>query len=91
MLGHGKMDFDSTYALQTIRDNVALLTPAILDEINQIVVQAGHDFTLKNKDNKLKASCDSFVVETDVHYPTDTNLLFDAMRKMISLIAIILL
>jgi hypothetical protein len=29
------------------------------------------------------------VVETDVHYPTDTNLLFDAMRKMISLIAII--
>ena len=89
MLGHGKMDFDSTYALQTIRDNVALLTPAILDEINQIVVQAGHDFTLKNKENKLKASCDSFVVETDVHYPTDTNLLFDAMRKMISLIAII--
>jgi hypothetical protein len=33
--------------------------------------------------------CDSFVVETDVHYPTDTSLLFDAMRKMISLIAII--
>jgi len=29
------------------------------------------------------------VVETDVHYPTDTNLLFDAMRKMISLMAII--
>jgi len=89
MLGHGKMDFDSTYALQTIRDNVALLTPEILDEINQIVVQAGHDLTVKNKDNKLRGSCDSFVVETDVHYPTDTNLLFDAMRKMISLIAII--
>ena len=89
MLGHAEMDFDSTYALQTIRDNVSLLTPEVLDEINQIIVQAGHDFMMNNKDNKLKGSCDSFVVETDVHYPTDTNLLFDAMRKMISLIAII--
>ena len=26
---------------------------------------------------------DSFVVETDVHFPTDTNLLFDAVRKAI--------
>lgn len=30
---------------------------------------------------------DSFVVETDVHYPTDINLLFDAMRKIIELTA----
>ena len=89
MLGHGKMDFDAAYALQTIKDNVSLFTPQILDEINQIIVQAGHDLMPKNKDEKLKGSCDSFVVETDVHYPTDTNLLFDAMRKMISLIAII--
>jgi len=29
--------------------------------------------------------CDSFVVETDVHYPTDINLLFDAVRKMIQI------
>ena len=89
MLGHSKTDFDSQYALQTIRDNVALLTPAILDEINQIVVKAGHSIISPNKDPQLRGSCDSFVVETDVHYPTDTNLLFDAMRKMISLIAII--
>jgi len=82
-------EFFHAYALQTIKDNVSLLTPQILDEINQIIVQAGHDLMLKNKDDKLKGSCDSFVVETDVHYPTDTNLLFDAMRKMISLIAII--
>ena len=89
MLGHLKTDFDSNYALQTIRDNIALLTPSILDEINQVVVKAGHDIISKKKDLELKCSCDSFVVETDVHYPTDINLLFDAMRKMISLIAII--
>jgi hypothetical protein len=33
--------------------------------------------------------CDSFVVETDVHFPTDINLLFDAVRKMIQTAAII--
>ena len=89
MLGHSKTDFDSNYALQTIRDNIALLTPPILDAINQVVVKAGHSNVTTNKDHQLRGSCDSFVVETDVHYPTDTNLLFDAMRKMISLIAII--
>lgn len=33
--------------------------------------------------------CDSFVVETDVHFPTDINLLFDAVRKMIQIATII--
>jgi hypothetical protein len=89
MLGHGKKDSASSYALQTIKDNICLLTPSILDEINQVVVKAGHDLISTKKDQKLRGSCDSFVVETDVHYPTDTNLLFDATRKMISLIAII--
>ena len=89
MLGHSKTDFGCQYALQTIRDNIALLTPPILDEINQVVVKAGHSIISKKKGPELRGSCDSFVVETDVHYPTDANLLFDAMRKIISLIAII--
>jgi len=89
MLGHSETDFNSLYALQTIRDNIVLLTPSILDEINQIVVKAGHRMITTKKDQELRGSCDSFVVETDVHYPTDTNLLFDAIRKMISLIAIV--
>ena len=89
MLGHREKDFYSTYALQTIKDNVSLLTPEILDEINQIVVQAGHSLVMNKNDEMLKGSCDSFVVETDVHYPTDTNLLFDAIRKMIRILAII--
>ncbi|MEO5334502.1 MAG: hypothetical protein H7839_21000 [Magnetococcus sp. YQC-5] len=33
----------------------------------------------------LKGCGDSFVVETNVHYPTNTNLLFDAVRKIIEL------
>ncbi len=84
MLGHGFTDDDKTYSLQTLKDNVQLFTPEILDEINQVVVGAG--LKLKKKDC-LTGRCDSFVVETDVHYPTDINLLFDAMRKTIALTA----
>jgi len=84
MLGHGFTDDDKLYSLQTLKDNVQLFTPEILDEINQVVVGAG--LKLKKKDC-LKGRCDSFVVETNVHYPTDINLLFDAMRKTIALTA----
>nr|CBX26701.1 hypothetical protein N47_A07300 [uncultured Desulfobacterium sp.] len=87
MPGHSETDLDSNYALQTIKDNIVLPAPHILDEINQIAVKAGHSIIATKQE--LRGSCDSFVVETDVHFPTDTNLLFDAMRKMIILIAII--
>ena len=86
MMGHGKMDDDFRYALQTLKDNVSMFTPEVLDKINKIVVKHGQKIIGKQPDQKLNASCDSFVLETDVHYPTDINLLFDAMRKTIVLI-----
>ncbi|MCP3927222.1 MAG: ISNCY family transposase [Desulfobacterales bacterium] len=89
MLGHEETDVSSNYALQTIRDNIALLTLHILDKINQIVVKVGHSIISPKNEIELNGSCDSFVVETDIHYPTDINVLYDAIRKMISLIAII--
>lgn len=85
MLLHGIFD-QYQYNLQTIKDNVKLFTPEILDEINQIVVEVGHG-VVKKKDSGLKTRCDTFVVKTDIHYPTDINLLFDAMRKSIELTA----
>jgi len=83
MLGHSIMNNDFRYALQTLKDNVSLFTPEILDKINQVALQYGHKIVGMKPDEKLNASCDSFVFETDVHYPTDINLLWDAMRKMI--------
>jgi len=84
MLGHSDFCEKYYYELQTIKDNVALLTPEILDKINQVVVNEGHNL-LKKKDAPLEGRSDSFVVETDVHYPTDINLLLDALRKVIFL------
>lgn len=87
MLGHGLKDKDYVYSLQTLKDNIGLFTPEILDKFSQIAVAAGHDFLSKKKDEALNGRCDSFVVETNVHYPTDINLLLDAMRKVIILTA----
>ncbi len=89
MLGHNELDFLYNYPLQTIKDNVVLLTPDVLDEINQIIVKAAHSLISPKKEIELKGSCDSFVVETNVHFPTDINLLYDSIRRMIILIAMI--
>jgi transposase, IS5 family len=87
MLGHPDMFDQHYYHLQTLKDNVGLLTPELLDEINQVVVKAGHVLVKKKENEVLHGRCDSFVVETHVHFPTDINLLFDAMRKLITLSA----
>jgi len=86
MLGHLLFGKPYRYALQTIKDNLALFTPEILNEINQIVVSHGHKTLGLPAEAELKGSCDSFPVETDVHFPTDINLLLDALRKIIFLI-----
>jgi len=89
MLGHsGWADGEEDrYGLQTIKDNLRLFTSEILDRVNQEVVSAGHALVKKSPDAALHVRADSFVVETDVHYPTDLNLLWDALRTLIRLVA----
>ena len=87
MLGHADTFDTYYYHCQTIKDNVPLLTPELLDKINQVVVKAGHDVVKKKENEVLRGRCDSFVVETNVHYPTDISLLYDAMRKVMTLTA----
>ena len=99
ILGHGLLDDRQGYYLQTLKDNVGLLTPEMLDRINQVVVKAGHELIKKKTpdessplpedqptEEQLRGRGDSFVVETNVGYPTDTRWLFDALRKVLELL-----
>ena len=52
MLGHSGWEVEHWYPIQTIRDNVSLFTPEILDRINQIVVKTGHNLVLKKRKGK---------------------------------------
>jgi hypothetical protein len=75
---------------QTLRDNVALLDEALLKEINARVAAAGREVFRPKKAGApaaaLEIKVDTYVLETDVHFPTDLNLLWDAGRKCVELI-----
>jgi hypothetical protein len=74
-----------------------MFTPEVLDQISEICAHAGIELTKKLVEGKStkeqtamekrteSARCDSFVLKTDVHFPTDINLLWDAVRKSILL------
>jgi len=83
MLGHGDWADTTPSELQTLKDNVRLFTPELLRRINDVVVRAGHVLVQEKPEASLRGRCDSFVVETDVHFPTEINLLYDAIRKTI--------
>ncbi len=87
MLGHSGLDDHRRYEHRTLVRNVSLLTPELLNEINELVVKAGHALFGQAPEAPLRARADSFVVETDVHDPTDVNLLWDAMRRLIRISA----
>ena len=50
IMGHQRSD-ETGYDMETLRRNMALFNPEVLDDINQIIVKAGHKIVLK-KTNK---------------------------------------
>ena len=61
----------------------------LLREINTLVVQAGRAVFKKKEGGPaepIRAKADSYVLETNVHFPTDLNLLWDAQRKCADLL-----
>ena len=47
MLGHGDFADDKSGGVQTLKDNLRLFTPEILERINAVVVTAGHALVKK--------------------------------------------
>jgi len=77
---------DRRFGHQTLRDNVALLDDDTLREINARVSAAGRVVFKKNDRAPvapLEIKVDTYVLEADVHFPTDLNLLWDAGRKCV--------
>ncbi len=69
----------------TIRENVSLLDSATIDKISTLVVKAGHQL-VKKKEEKLSIKADTYVLETNVHFPSDISLLWDSARKSLDII-----
>ena len=71
---------------QNILDNVSLLDEALLRDINKLVVDTGQRIVKKKDDEALKLKSDSYSLETNIHFPTDLNLLWDSVRKCLDMI-----
>lgn len=86
ILGIQKNDYSSgkEYSLQSIKDNVQLLNEATIYKISAIIVGGSHGL-IKKKEGlaclNLQIKADSFVVESNIHFPTDLNLLRDSLCK----------
>ena len=78
---------EQEFECQTIIDNVGLIDEALLQEINNIVVEAGMGLIKKKEaEEPVRLKTDSFVVERNVHFPTDLSLLWDSSRKLLETI-----
>ena len=66
---------------QNIVDNVKLMDEELLEQINGIIVSCGHKLFKKKEDELLSVKSDTYALESNVHFPTDYNLLGDSGRK----------
>jgi len=84
ILGLGDWDFlgqsPCGFDWRRIRDNLCMLRPETLQHINQLVVAEGHRL---QPDAARAVRGDSFVVETNIHYPTESSLILDGIRKVL--------
>lgn len=84
----GYPEIEITY--QNIYDNVGLLDDATLYEINEVIVRFGHGVFKKKDVEALRLKTDSFPVKSNVHFPTDYNLLWDSARKSLDTVSALL-
>lgn len=74
------VDFD----WRRIEDNLNKLRPETLRKINELIVKAGHELKPKAIES---VRGDTFVVETNIHYPTESTVIGDGLRKIVNLAA----
>lgn len=79
------------FSYQNIYDNITMLSDELIIEINVVICDYGHKEIFKKKGSTaLRLKSDSFVVESNVHFPTDYNLLWDSARKCLDAVSVFL-
>jgi hypothetical protein len=69
-----------------IESNINLLSLDTIAQINQAIVEEGHRLVPEAAET---VRGDSFVVETNIHYPTDSSLIADGLRKVLGFAAML--
>ena len=71
-----------SFSWQRIRDNVCRIRPETIERINHLLVGEGHRLEPEAAE---AVRGDSFVCETNIHYPTESSLIVDGLKKILDL------
>lgn len=86
IMGIGDWDADTSFNWRRIRNTLCLLKSETVDKISQLIVAEGHS-VVPEAAHKVRG--DSFVAETNIHYPTESSLIWDGLRTVIRLCALV--
>ena len=78
----GDWDTKTSFNWRRIRDNVCLLRAETIQKIDHLIVVEGHRLMPEAAE---QTRADSFVMETNIHYPTESTLIRDGVRKIIDI------
>ena len=82
IMGIGDWQEQIDFNWRRIRDNICLLKPGTIEAISHCLLEEAYRL---QPDAVKKQRVDSFVVETNIHYPTESSLIVDGVRKTIEL------
>lgn len=82
ILALAEWDEGTSFGARRIRDTLCQLQPATIAAINHAIVSHGQEL---HGEAAESVRADSFVVETNIHYPTESSLIGDGIRKIIPL------
>ena len=84
IMGIGDWQEEVDFDWRRIEDNVNKLRPETVKKLNDLVVRAGHQLVPEAIES---VRGDTFVAETNIHYPTESSLIGDGLRKIVPLAA----
>jgi hypothetical protein len=86
IMGIGDWCDATDFGWRRIRDNVCQLKPATIEKISHLIIAEGHRIS---PEAAKQTRADSFVVETNIHWPSESTLIRDGVRKVIDLCIVI--
>lgn len=82
IMGIGDWDEATSFDWRRIQDNLIKIRSETVERINHLIVAEGHRLV---PDAAETARADSFVAETNIHYPTESSLIRDGLRKILQI------
>jgi hypothetical protein len=73
---------EESFDFRRIRDNICRVLPETIEAINHLIVAEGHRLE-PTAAEAIRG--DSFVAETNIHYPTESGLILDGLKKILAL------